>query len=289
MILKLFEQGKLSLDDRLLDHLGDEQSPRRLADKRFQQVTIRQLLQHRSGLLSPSDDPMTGNSPPCPGKTRRWMESHRLADDPGSKFSYSNTGYCLLGHVIEKASGESYEKYVIKALAEIGIKSIRMAKSAESDENEVEYFNSPDESRTPYSSFSLEDLSAAGGLLATPKDLVRFADHLFGTEPSLLKSREAVLELRTPPPDSDGKSFYGLGFFVSLAEDGQMTMFHPGSLIGTSAFVARFADGWTVAATFNRRKKDRHSLTRQIRNELSYARNAAKPPEAPEELSAKYR
>jgi N-acyl-D-amino-acid deacylase len=279
----------VQLDDPLLNYFKAPNTPAKLSDERFKKITVRMLLQHRSGLLTASDDPMTGPSPPCPRKTTRWIESHNLADDPGVKYSYSNMGYCLLGHVIESASGVGYEQYVQKMLFEIGANSVRMGKSEDSGIDEVIYYNSPDEARGAYNSFSLEELGSAGGLTATPSDLVKFADHIFGNKKSLLERKEIFLEIITPPAGITDRRFYGLGFNVVLSGQDSATIFHSGSLVGTSTFLAKYSNGWTIAAAFNRRKKDYSNLILSIDRALSNARNNAIPPDSTQELSLKYR
>lgn len=288
-ILQLVEEGKIQLEDPLLKYFQDLDNRVKLSDERFKKITVRMLLQHRSGLLTDSDDPMTGLSPPCPRKTSRWIESHTLADDPGVKYSYSNMGYCILGHVIESASGVGYEEYVKKMLLKIGATSIRIGKSQDSGIDEVIYYNSPDETRGPYNSFILEDLGSAGGLIATPSDLVKFADHIFGSEKSLLQRKETFFEIITPPTGVADRRFYGLGFNVVLNGQDSATIFHSGSLVGTSSFLAKYSNGWTIAAAFNRRKKDYRNLILNIDRALSNARNQAVPPDSSQELSSKYR
>src|SRR5262249_38714238 len=134
-VLQLVEQGKLGLDDRVVDlldvrHNGDPIAP---ADPRLKRVTIRHLLQHRGGWdRDKSFDPMFrsvriarefGTRPPAgPELIIASMWKRPLDFDPGARSCYSNFGYCVLGRVIEKVSGISYEAYVREhILAPLGI------------------------------------------------------------------------------------------------------------------------------------------------------------------------
>ena len=111
-VLQLVEQGKIALDAPVTDYLPYF----KLADERYKDITIGQILMHRSGIPD-SGDTMADwkNFMPQydPGATERWVRS--LADEgllfaPGSGFEYSDLGYALLGDVIAKVSGQSYEE-----------------------------------------------------------------------------------------------------------------------------------------------------------------------------------
>ena len=111
-VLQLVEQGKIDLDAPVTDYLPYF----KLADERYKDITVGQILMHRSGIPD-SGDAMADweNFMPQydPGATERWVRS--LADKgllfaPGSGFEYSDLGYALLGDVIAKVSGQSYEE-----------------------------------------------------------------------------------------------------------------------------------------------------------------------------------
>jgi N-acyl-D-amino-acid deacylase len=124
-VLQLVEQGKLGLDDRAFDRLeGDPAlTPHGTPDPRLKQVTIRQLLRHTGGWdRDVSFDPMFRpieiardlNAEPPAGTALviRYMGGKPLDFNPGERYGYSNYGYCVLGRLIEKASGQTYEGYV---------------------------------------------------------------------------------------------------------------------------------------------------------------------------------
>ena len=109
-IMKLVEQGKLQLDAPVTDYVPYFE----LADDRQHSITIRQLLNHTSGM--PDEDDFQWESPEFDeGSLERYVKSIRvrsLDNNPGEVFSYSNIGYELLGDVIAKASGISFESYI---------------------------------------------------------------------------------------------------------------------------------------------------------------------------------
>jgi N-acyl-D-amino-acid deacylase len=217
-VLKLVEQGKLKLDDRAYDWIQDE--PLILEGKevepRLKTITIRQLLQHRGGwdrdksfdamFQSVRFADMLGKSAPAgPNDVIRCMFTQPLDFDPGARYAYSNFGYCLLGRIIEKAAGKTYDQYVQEeVLRPAGATTMQLGRTLDSlrAEKEVRYYDpasggsvfAPDIGKQvpqPYGAWNLEAMDAHGGWIASAVDLVRFA--------SALDRRSSKLVLR---PDS---------------------------------------------------------------------------------------
>ena len=91
-------------------------------------------------------------SPPAPRVVIRYMLGKPLDFDPGTRYAYSNFGYCVLGRVIETIAGTSYEKFVLeKVLAPIGIRQMRIGASLADRrvEGEVQYYTRHDEIVSP--------------------------------------------------------------------------------------------------------------------------------------------
>ena len=109
---------------------------------------------------------------------------------PGKKFAYSNFGYCVLGRIIEKATGLSYEKFVQdQVLKPLGIESMRIGRTLDGQqaEGEARYYM-PDNSKArsvfasrkspvpwPHGGYCLEAMDAHGGWIGSAIDLARFA------------------------------------------------------------------------------------------------------------------
>jgi len=162
-VLKLVERGKLDLKTRVFDLLGQGGDALRpyggKFDERWKQITVDHLLHHTGGWdRDKSFDPMfrpreiAGTlavpSPPGPRDIIRYMLGQALDFDPGARYAYSNFGYCVLGRVIEKVGGASYEKFVKEnVLALIGIKRMRIGASLAENraEDEVRYYMAHDE------------------------------------------------------------------------------------------------------------------------------------------------
>src|SRR6185503_7256579 len=122
-VLKLVEQGKLKLDDKPFVLLDIKPFPGVVPDPRLQDITVRHLLLHAGGWnAAASGDPLNWTKQvqflrgdPAPVSAKELISftmGAPLDFDPGTEVRYSNFGYIVLGEVIEKASGQSYEKYV---------------------------------------------------------------------------------------------------------------------------------------------------------------------------------
>ena len=250
-------------------------------DPRIGEITVRNLLEHSGGWdRNVSYDPMfmsqdiaraVGTPEPVDCITIiRYMLGQPLDFDPGSQYAYSNFGYCILGRVIEKASGMTYEAYVdTHILDPIGIEDMCLGHSLLSDRypGEVHYYGSESNlaqsvfpevnelTTWPYGGFYLEAMDAHGGWIATATDLVRFASVLEpGSTNELLKPKTVEVMMARPeiPLWQDASNYYAFGWFVRPAGSG-VNLWHGGSLPGTTAILYRTASGLTWAALFNTR------------------------------------
>jgi N-acyl-D-amino-acid deacylase len=292
-VLKLVEEKKLSLEARALETAG--LAPLAgpgggHADERLVKITVRHLLQHTAGWdRSQSGDPMfrwkqftqptSSDCPVNPSGIIRHMLGQRLDFDPGTRYAYSNFGYCLLGRVIERVSGQPYEEFVQETiLAPIGIKRMRVGASMTSGKGEATYSTAdhvmvpsifPQVSGRvpePYGGFCLEAMDAHGGWVASVEDLARFAAALDDPQHSpLLKPETARLLYEPPPPPvwrrADGaveEAYYAAGWMVRpVGSERRANYWHTGSLPGTSSLLVRRHDGLSWTVLFNRRSDDR--------------------------------
>lgn len=294
-VLRLSEEGKLNLDAPVLSilKLNAVGSAGAAGDERWNRVTVRHLLQHTGGWdRDRSGDPMfqsreiakaVGETAPASAAgIVRHMLGKPLDFDPGSRYAYSNFGYCLLGRVIERVSGESYETYVRRAvLAPIGIQRMRLGATLESKcaWREAHYYTKdraagenlfdagPRKVQAPYGTFCLESMDSHGGWIGSASDLVRFGmafDKGAAEGKSMFLREETRRLMFTPPPapvsrQPDGTlaaSYYANGWMVRPVKGGEENHWHTGSLPGTSSLLVRRWDGWVWAVVFNQRSED---------------------------------
>ncbi|MCE7993610.1 MAG: beta-lactamase family protein [Roseivirga sp.] len=112
-VLKLIEEGKLSLNDQLDQYLSG------FLDKRAHNITIEQLLAHRAGWQHYWNFPEFLNNRLATDSIAdymRFIKKTRLDFNPGSRNQYSNIGYIVLGAVIEKVTGEDYYEYINRTI-----------------------------------------------------------------------------------------------------------------------------------------------------------------------------
>ncbi len=288
-VLQLVEQGKLTLEDNVFDVL-DYQDTIESAGKRFdvrlREITVRHLLEHRGGWdRDQSFDAMFQSvrfakqvgidAPAGPSAVIQAMISQRLDFDPGERFAYSNFGYCLLGRVIEKLTGQPYEAYVKQhVLAPIGVTTMKIGATRLADraDHEVRYYQPGTGSSVfqedlgqsvawPYGAWYLEAMDSHGGWLATAEDLGRFAAAFDDPENCPILSKASIdLMYGRPPgaagyePDGSKKDrFYSLGWSNRIVRGGKVNHWHTGSLNGTAAILIRRHDGKNFVALLNTR------------------------------------
>ncbi len=292
-VLQLVERGRLRLEARVFEvlQLKEPKGNGVRFDERWRQVTILHLLQHRGGWdRDKSFDPMFRSAaivkqlhvqPPAkPQDIIRYMLRHPLEFDPGSKYAYSNFGYCLLGRVIEKVSGQGYEQYVRKeVLAPLGIYDMRVGATLLQMRapHEVKYHVAKDEVGPavmgpnvgetvpePYGAWCLESMDSHGGWIASAPDLVRFASAFVDPHRCKILSAKSIAIMLARPPGEAGvnkkgkprAAYYGCGWDVRpIGSTGRCNFWHGGLLDGTSTLLVNRHDGLTWAVLFNSSKE----------------------------------
>jgi len=300
-ILKLLEEGRLNLDDKafaILDNLKPRSG--KPADPRIYNVSIRHLLQHSGGWdREKTFDPMfisreaaSAVGAPAPASCEtviRYMLERRLDFEPGTRYAYSNFGYCVLGRIIEKLTNQTYEEFVkSQILAPMGITDMRIGRTLLKDrvENEVRYYDYDGAPLVqsvftstkklvlaPYGGFYLEALDAHGGWIASAIDLVRFAASIDGhRQPAFLRPETVqIMTARPAPPLWVGESYwYAMGWLVRPQRGAEANWWHAGSLPGSQTFLVRTYHGLAWAALFNTRlqKPDDGNLMNELDESL---------------------
>ncbi len=270
-IMKMVEEGKVSLDDKVFGPLAILNDPYfgQPKDKRVYEITVENLLTHEGGWSQRYGDQMfmpvtvaekMGVRPPADTKTIvRFALDRNLHFTPGKGRSYSNLGYSILGLVIEKVSGMPYEKYCREEVLEpIGIFDMWLGHNLQTDKApyEVSYFTPSDILLKPsiYGTGELlnpcdggndiEALGGAGAWIATASDLMRLLLSLDGFDsfPDILSSES--LAFMTSQVNGEGP----IGWKSTL-NNGVWT--RTGSFPGTSGMMRRMPDGTEWVILFN--------------------------------------
>lgn len=307
-ILKLVQSGKLSLDTAAFSLIDLKPMPGWPVDKRLKDITVRQLLQHTGGWDKKVSgyDPMfhsnsicysLGTPPPADQRAIiRFMRGRPLDFTPGSRYAYSNFGYCVLGKIIEKLSGQSYESYVQdNVLKPLGIADMRLGKTLLQDAaaNEVHYYqpgrkagvsvfpNVRTLTPAPYGAWCLESMDANGGWLASAIDIARFASSLDFPQGHPILTHSSMQEIAARPAapvaTENGRPsdhYYGLGWDVRPISHTKYTFWHIGSLDGTLAIVVRRWDGICWVVLFNQGSSNPEMPDMEIDSALHGAANS---------------
>ncbi|MCL2710355.1 MAG: beta-lactamase family protein [Planctomycetaceae bacterium] len=246
-MMKLVEEKKLNLNDEVFGEtgiFGGKYGVPEFEDRPVT-ITVKQLLEHTAGGWGNSrSDPMFSIRNVTGGELIRTVVRDRpLEELPGTKYDYSNFGYCVLGRVIEERSGMTYESYVKEhILKPCGIEGMRIGKNT-SGPDEVEYMG--DGGQRPYS-LSPSHMDAHGGWVAHPIELLKLLVRVdgFSNVPDILES-ETIKTMTTPSAQSNG---YALGWSVNQSNN----WWHMGGMPGTTSMMARSSEGfnWVILVNF---------------------------------------
>ena len=288
-VMQLVERKTLRLDDRVFDILPGAAAGKGRVDPRLKKVTVRHLLTHTGGWdRGKSFDPMfrpvriaksLSVAPPAGAdQVVRYMLTVPPDFAPGSRYAYSNFGYCLLGRIIEAKTGRTYEQYVRRSvLAPCGITRMRIGATLRRGRgrSEATYYCRkqrlvpcvfpPDlgkEAPEQYGGFHLEAMDAHGGWIASAIDLVRFARQFDAPEACRILTPASIAATFARPGgvaghSADGKpkaAYYAFGWLVRpVGGGGRANTWHAGALPGTSSLLVRRHDGLDWAVLFNMR------------------------------------
>ena len=248
-VLQLVEKGKLSLDDTL----GKFLPAGAMRPEVLSKVRIKHLLSHTSGLGSYFTEEWDGMSRARFRSVDDWMalvKPESLAFEPGTKWSYSNTGMLVLGKVIEVASGQDYFAYVRDHV-------YQPAGMTNSDAYELDHVNRNlavgyEREETPHGVEYRNNIfqhvirgGPAGGGYSTVDDLTRFAEAL---KAGRLVSAASVQLLTSPKPELSSPT-YGFGFVI---DEGGKVVGHSGGFPGINSQLDIYVgEGYTFAVMAN--------------------------------------
>ena len=230
-IMQLVERGKLDLDADVRDYLPDLDFDNPYAAN----VTLRQLMAHRSGLIR---EPPVGNyfdpSEPTLAATIDSLNGARIIYEPESRVKYSNAGIAIVGYVLERTENTPFADYVrANVIDPLGMKHSDFELSARVRDNVAQGLMWTYDGRTFDAPTFQLGIAPAGSLYSSVNDLARFMSALFRGGDSVV--RPETLESMYVPQftERDPNATYGLGFSTSEL-DGHRLMGHGGAIYGFS-------------------------------------------------------
>ena len=226
-VLRLVDQGKLRLTDPLRTHLPEVPAA-------WSAITVEHLLAHTSGIPNTVSGPGTvqlDRRRATPADLYARFRDAPLSFVPGSDWNYSNSGYIVLGILIEKLSGLSYAEFVRQELlAPLGMRDSGVA----TGDAEVPGLASDqlcnDSSPVPACVIHMSVPYSAGALYSTTGDLLKWQRGLYGGK---VLSAASLKAMTTP-----GRANYGLGLFISKNRAGHQVYVHNGGIPGFSTLLA---------------------------------------------------
>lgn len=247
-ILQLQDRGLLAVGDPLSAHLPD-------TPPAWRGITLRQLLTHTSGIPDYFGLPgfaALSQQRVSPGALIAFFRDQPLAFAPGSRWSYSDSGYVLLGRIIARLSGVPYARYLgSRVFGPLGLAGT----GYDTDNPRRSGHAAGYSGWTARAAFiDVSVLYAAGGLYSTVGDLWRWDTALASGAPTLLSP--AAMEAMFTPQVATGlgvarSASYGYGWFIGSA-GGRPLYSHVGSINGFESFSGFFPQaGVTVAVLSN--------------------------------------
>ena len=231
LIMMLVADGKLALDDPVRQHLDN-------IPEAWHDMKVRHLLTHTSGLRNYTglDGFEVRKKLNCEAFIRQ-LSTEPVEFKPGERFSYCNSGYNLLGYLIEMKSGTSYWTVLReRILMPLGMDQTRSRDTTEIVTNRAAGYELTREKLVNRDS-ALTDVFAAGAIVSTVSDALKWNASL---DNGTLLTKTSLAKMWAPMKLNSGQTYpYGLGFRVEDYQ-GRQNIGHSGSTSGFSASLQRF-------------------------------------------------
>ncbi len=233
-VMMLAEKGKLSLQDPITKFLPDYPTQGHV-------ITIEHLLTHTSGIQSVTE---------MPGVMENRIQTERTLDElidtfkrepmhfaPGTQFEYNNSGFILLGAVIEKASGEKYEEFIQNHIfAPLGMKNTRVGYNQPIIPHRAAGYSEEGGKIVNARYLGMSNPHAAGALISTVDDLALWDTALYSEK---ILTQKSLKKMWTPYTLANGTSTgYGYGWAIGTLRGSPMIE-HGGGIFGFVCDVVR--------------------------------------------------
>ncbi len=237
-IMQLAEAGKLSVEDPISKYYAN-------APATWAKVTLRHLLSHRSGIGDYTSLPNFFEKLAAEDRTPEQIiamtRDAPMEFEPGTKFAYNNSGYIVLGYVIEKVSGQSYADYVEQHIFKpLGLKDTGYEVSTAVLPRRVAGYGFADGKWTNATYLSMSLPYAAGSLYSTVDDLLAWEKAFFGDKVVSAASRAAMT--------TDQGEKYGFGLLIDDL-GGHKNIWHNGGINGFATHMVNFQDDGLIVIT----------------------------------------
>ncbi|MCU0410359.1 MAG: serine hydrolase [Bacteroidales bacterium] len=269
-ILQLMEQGKLSLQDDITKYIPDYPT-------HGYNITIEHLLTHTSGIKSYTNVPEFQKYVRQDLKPEEAINTFRnlpMEFAPGTKWNYNNSGYFLLGYIIEKVSGKTYQEYIDENFFKpLGMTGSCYGSDSRIIKNRASGYQHGKDGVQNADFLSMLLPYSAGSIQSTVEDLYRWNQALHSYK---VVSKESLDKAFTEYKLANGKGTgYGYGWFLSQLQ-GSKTIEHGGGINGflTNAiyfpeedlFVALFSNNMSIGPDFTSQKMAALALGKPLKD-----------------------
>ena len=239
-ILLLEERGKLKVEDPVKNYMSD-------APAAWDKISIYHVLTHTSGIPNFTSFPEYRKLEPfaaTPAEIVAHFRDKPLDFQPGEKWSYSNSGYLLLGYLIEKITGGTYEKFVRENIfTPLGMKDTGLDSNSAVIARRASGYTPSPKGVENAGFIHMSIPQAAGAIYSTTEDLLKWEQGLFGGK---VLTAASLTKMTTP-----FKNNYAFGVAVET-KDGHKVIQHGGGIEGFNTYLAYYPeDKLTVVVLAN--------------------------------------
>jgi len=236
-IMKLYEQGKIDLDENVDMYLNPVRLKYYIKDSI--KVTCRHLLSHTSGLPMHFNyyyDDDTATIPPIDQVIKRYGI---IINQPSTIYAYANLGYGILGYIITRISQKDLESYMKEEIfAPLGMTKTTLKISSKTKKNLAKRYDF----NGNLMPFSFCDTPGAGNINSTVCDLIKFGmfqlkDNLANQKKILSDSSISCMYSKQYPDNTNGRNNYGLGWFINDKDYKYKMIYHAGGMDGVGAML----------------------------------------------------
>lgn len=235
-ILLMQERGRLNVHDPISRYLSSLPAAWRV-------VSVHQLLTHTSGIPNYTSRPQFGRIKRTGATPQQMIEL--VADEPldfapGTNWSYSNTGYILLGMIIEATSGLSYNEFLKKNILDpLGMTNSGYDRATDIIKERASGYQEKDGKLENAEFIDMSVPYAAGDIYSTVEDLYRWNEAL--AEDGKLLSAESRKQMFTEYAEAAHEGqHYGYGVVISRLKFGRLLYYHGGGVEGFSSSIQRY-------------------------------------------------
>jgi CubicO group peptidase (beta-lactamase class C family) len=235
-ILLLQERGRLKVRDPISRYLND-------LPQAWQSITIHQLLTHTSGIFNYTDSPQLAKlnrTGATPQEMIALVADNPLDFTPGSRLHYTNTGYILLGMIIEKAAGRPYAEFLKSNIFEqLGMTNSGYDRASDIVKERASGYRIKDGHIANSDFIDMTIPYAAGGIYSTVEDMYLWNEAL--AQGGRLLSEDSLKQMFTEYPEATYQGqHYGYGVVISRQKFGKLLYYHGGGVEGFSSSIQRY-------------------------------------------------